>query len=226
MLRDQRPSDFLRYLASLNGEAGFDRLPSLSELSKELGVSVAGLREQMEVARALGLIEARPRTGIRRLPYSFFPAVQQSLAYALEIDRDHFRAFADLRNKIEAAYWREAARGLLDEDKHELRALVARAWEQLRGVPAHIPHSEHRQLHLLIYRRLDNPFVSGLLEAYWDAYEAVGMNVYADYAYLEQVWNYHQQMVDAICTGDFDQGFAALVAHKDLLFQKSQSDPG
>jgi DNA-binding FadR family transcriptional regulator len=37
-------------------------------MSKELGVSVALLREQLEVAKAIGLVEVRPRTGIRRLP--------------------------------------------------------------------------------------------------------------------------------------------------------------
>ena len=53
----------------------------------------------------------------------------------------------------------------------ELTALVEQAWEKLRGTPIHIPQYEHRQLHLSIYQRLDNPFVSGILEAYWDAYE-------------------------------------------------------
>jgi len=72
----------------------------------------------------------------------------------------------------------------------------------------------------LIYSRLDNPFVQGLLEAYWEIYEAVGLNLYADYNYLERVWTYHQQMVDAICAGDFESGYRALVEHKDLLYHR------
>ncbi len=52
-------SDFLNYLAETNREGeDCERLPSLQALSKQLGVSVSSLREQMEVARALGLIEA------------------------------------------------------------------------------------------------------------------------------------------------------------------------
>jgi hypothetical protein len=39
----------------------------------------------------------------------------------------------------------------------------------------------------------------GLLEAYWDAYEAVELNTYADYAYLQEVWRYHERIVEAIC---------------------------
>ena len=72
MLRD-RPSvdisEFLRYLAS-HPEAE-NGLPSLNKLSEDLGISLAALREQLEVARALGLVEVRPRTGTRRLPFSF-----------------------------------------------------------------------------------------------------------------------------------------------------------
>jgi DNA-binding GntR family transcriptional regulator len=65
--------------------------------------------------------------------------------------------------------------------------------------------------------------VYGLLEAYWEAYEAVGLDLYADYNYLRQVWNYHQTMVDAICEGDFQRGYQALVEHRDLLLHRPQS---
>src|SRR5512133_2307366 len=87
VLRDRSSTDlseFLHYLAT-HPEAE-NGLPSLIELSRELGISVAGLREQLEVARALGLVEVRPRTGIRRLPYTFLPAVRRSLDYAMSLE--------------------------------------------------------------------------------------------------------------------------------------------
>jgi DNA-binding FadR family transcriptional regulator len=186
MARKQLSSDFLDYLvASPAGEERSSRLPSLGELSQELQVSVSTLREQMEVARALGFVEARPRTGIRRLPYTFQPAVRESLSYAIALDQEYFHKFADLRRNVETCYWYQAV-GLLTRQDHEtLRALMARAWEQLRAAQIQIPHVEHRQLHLTIYSRLDNPFVTGILEAFWEAYEAVGLNLYADYSYLQ-----------------------------------------
>lgn len=223
MAKNPSTSEFIQYLASHWGDSpGSDQLPSLSELSKELGLSVACLREQLEVAKAIGLVEVRPRTGIRRLPYSFLPAVRQSLSYAISLDWAYFMAFADLRNHIEESYWKQAAQNLTLEDKEILQALVNQAWAKLNGQPIHIPHAEHRQLHLRIFGRLDNPFVQGLLEAYWEAYEAVGLNLYADYGYLQQVWSYHQRMVDAICMDDIEAGYSALVAHKDLLFHRPQ----
>jgi DNA-binding FadR family transcriptional regulator len=122
-----------------------------------------------------------------------------------------------LRNHIEASFWSEAVALLLPEDHARLQELVHSAWDKLRGDPIQIPHAEHRDLHLTIYSRLDNPFVRGVLEVYWEAYEAVGLSVYADYAYLREVWEFHQKMVDAIVEGNPEIGYQALVAHTDLL---------
>jgi DNA-binding FadR family transcriptional regulator len=213
-------SEFLRYLAV--HEEAQNKLPSLSELSRELGVSVASLREQLEVARALGLVEVRPRLGTRRRAYSFTPAVRQSLRYALALNDEHFRKYSELRNHVESAFWYEAVERLTSEDKAELRAIVARAWEKLRRTRIQVPHEEHRNLHLLVYSRLENPFVTGILEAYWDAYESVGLNVFTGgYDYLQEVWKYHEKMVEAICNGDFEVGYEALVKHTDLLYHRA-----
>jgi len=212
-------SEFLRYLAT--HEEVENGLPSLKNLSVELGVSLASLREQLEVARALGLVEIKPRLGMRRRDYSFTPAVRQSLGYALALNNEHFRKYAELRNHVESAFWHKAVQKLTNEDKQELQSLVERAWEKLRGTPVRVPHEEHRNLHLKIYSRLENPFVTGILEAYWEAYESVGLNVFAGgYEYLEEVWQYHQEMVEAICNGNFEAGYQALVRHTDLLYHR------
>lgn len=222
MLRERTSpniSEFFRYLAS-HPEAD-DKLPSLNELSRELDISLASLREQLEVARALGFVEVRQKTGTRRLKYSFTPAIRQSLGYALALNNDHFRKFAEMRNHLEAAYWHEAVKLLTAEDKQELDALVKRAWDKIRGTPVQVPHEEHRKLHLTIFNRLDNPFVIGVLEAYWEAYEGVGLNVFAGgYEYLQEVWRYHQVMVESICNNQFEVGYEALVKHTDLLYHR------
>ncbi len=222
MLKERIPpelSEFLRYLAT--HEEVEHGIPTLKNLSVKLGVSVASLREQLEVARALGLVEVRPRLGTKRRDYSFTPAVRQSLSYALALNDEHFSKYAELRNHVESAFWHQAVRKLTEQDKQELQNLVARAWEKLRGNPIQVPHEEHRNLHLKIYSRLENPFVTGILEAYWEAYESVGLNVFAGgYEYLEEVWHYHQDMVEAICNGNFEAGYQALVKHTDLLYHR------
>jgi DNA-binding FadR family transcriptional regulator len=108
--------------------------------SVKLGVSLASLREQLEVARALGLVEIKPRLGMKRRLYSFTPAVTQSLGYALALNNEHFRKYAELRNHVEAAFWYQAVQKLTDEDKQELQGLVARFPGEIAGTPIQVPH--------------------------------------------------------------------------------------
>ena len=216
MVTNLLESELLRFIAS-NAYAPGDRLPSLDEMSTRLGISVGKLREQLEVARALGVVEVRPKTGIRVLDYNFFPAVRQSLLFALAIDPAAFDTFSSLRRHVEASFWHEAVDLLEPDDVARLRGLIEQAHAKLNGHPIQIPHAEHRQLHLTIYSRLNNPFVQGLLEAYWEAYEAIELNLYADYAYLQQVWQYHETIVEAIAGEDFAAGYMALVEHARLL---------
>ena len=174
----------------------------------------------MEVARALGFVEVKPRTGIRRLPFDFSPAVRLSLNYAIERDRKFFDDFSDLRIHIEASYWQQAVQLLIAEDNEFLKELIQDAWKKLAGNPVRIPHREHRAFHLTIYRRLENPFVLGILESFWDAYESVGLNLYTDFEYLEKVWKYHQKMAESICSGDYEAGYQALIEHNELLYHR------
>ncbi len=212
-------SNFLKYLLHQAYKPG-DRLPSLTELSEHTGISVGKLREQMEVVRMLGLIEASPKRGIVRTEYEFLPAVRLSLLAALQIDRHYFDAFSNLRSHLELAYWDEAVLQLSSADKEELVGLVASAKQKLAQTRIQIPYHEHRVLHLAIFRRLNNPFVLGLLEAYWEAYEAAELNTYAEYSYLVRVWDYHEQIVKAICVGKYAEGKRLLWEHMQLLNER------
>ena len=218
----EQGSDLLRYLAE-RGHAAGERLPPLQDLATELGLSVGKLREQLEVARELALVEVRPKTGIRTLGYSFTPAVWASLRFALGLDPAHFEHFETLRNHVERSFFLEAVGLLQPEDKQHLQDLIARAWQRLRGEPVQIPHAEHRELHLTMYARLQNPFVRGVLEAYWEAYESVGLDVYADYSFLHEVWTYHEAIVAAILRGETEQARQLLIEHTALVVRRPRS---
>ena len=225
MITRKNKFDFLKYLASgfHNKRIEMERVPPLTKLSERMGVSIASLREQLGVARAFGFIEVRPRTGIRRLPYSFAPAVHASLSYAISLDRGYFDDFSDLRRHLEANYWFEAVERLTEDDKELLNDLVDRAWKKLEDQPVQLPHNEHRELHLIIFGRLENPFVKGILEAYWDAYEEVGLSRYTELEYLKNVWHYHREIVEAICSGDYVKGHQMLMDHMKMIRRLNQN---
>lgn len=211
-------SDLLNYIVRQDLKPG-DRLPSITQLQDEahLGLSTSKVREQLEVARALGLVEVRSKTGTRLKDYSFTPAVRLSLFYALASDPRHFYAFSEVRTHIESAFWVEACATMTDDDHEVMWQCVTQAREMLNGQWIRIPNAEHRRFHLTVFRRLDNAFVSGLLEAYWDAYEAAQLNTYADYSYLQQVWDYHERIISLISAGDFEAARESFMQHTRLL---------
>jgi len=212
-------SPFLQYLASKKNKEGC-RLPSLTELSKETNTSISILREQLEVARAFGFVEVKPKTGIRKNTYRFTPAVTASLGYAVREDRNLFDLYADLRKHIESAYFEEAAALLTKEDVDSLYNLVETARNKFKNKPVEIPFHEHRDFHLLMYSRLNNVFVTGLLEAYWQMYEDAGLNRYTDMDYQIRVWDYHEKIVETIQNGAFSNSKKTLLEHMFLINQR------
>jgi DNA-binding FadR family transcriptional regulator len=209
-------SQFLRYLVDKEVAVG-ERLPSLTEIGAELNMSVGKLREQLEVARSLGVVSVRPRVGIQREPFDFSQSLLNGVLFSLATQEGEFEQFSQLRQVVEEGFWDTAVVRLTPEDKAELRALVNKAWAKLRGQPIHVPNAEHRALHLGIFKRLDNPYVQGILATYWDAYDASELTRFVGYSYWIDVWTYHERIVDALCNNDFALGRQLLVEHFSLL---------
>ncbi|MCP5096758.1 MAG: FadR family transcriptional regulator [Chloroflexi bacterium] len=209
-------SNFLNYLVEKEISPG-EKLPSLNEIGDELGISVGKLREQLEVARNLGLVSVRPRVGIHRQQFSVAPALLQTVLFGLATDEATFEQYGRLRRAVETSFWHDAVRLLTPEDKETLKAIVAKAWSKLRGQPVHVPNREHRQLHLLIFHRLENPFVQGIISTYWEAYEASELTRFVTYQYWIDVWTYHERIVEALCQNDFELGRKLLTEHFEFL---------
>lgn len=218
MSRIDLGSDLLNYIINEGFESG-DRLPTINELKAQdkLGISTSKVREQLEVARVLGMVEVRSKIGTRLQEYSFTPPVRLSLLFAIAQNPQNFEHFSDVRNHIETAFWHEACETLTDDDRALMQDCVLKAREKLNAKWINIPHEEHRRFHLTMFLRLNNPFVVGLLEAYWDAYDAVKLNHFADYDYLQAVWDYHARIIDLICAGDYEAAKIAYIEHTQLI---------
>ncbi|MCY3936297.1 MAG: FCD domain-containing protein [Chloroflexi bacterium] len=211
-------SELLNYLAETSLQPG-DRLPTIHELTDEnqLGISTSKVREQLSIARALGLVEVKTKNGMQLLPFDFKPAVLLTLLYALARDESYFDHFAALRVQLELAFWPDACARLGASHFAAMRDCVAAANAMLRTEPIRIPNREHRQFHLIMFRDLGNPFVIGLLEAYWEAYELVQRNRYRDYDYLRRVWDYHEQILEELEQGAVEAARDLFIEHTRLL---------
>ncbi len=211
-------SPFLTYLVQ-NGVLSGDRLPTLAEISHEMGVSIGKLREEVGLARAWGLVSLRPRVGMQREPFDFAAIMLPAVLFGLSTGDITFQQLSQLRRGLETSLWQDAVQSLLPEDLRQLRALVAAAQAKLQAAQVEIPFAEHRDLHLTIFSRLQNPLVTGLLSVYWEAYQASEITRYNSYYYWVEVWSYHDAIVSALENQAFDQGRALLIEHFNLLPQ-------
>jgi DNA-binding FadR family transcriptional regulator len=217
-------SEFLIYLAAIP-ESADQRIPPLTELSVQLGISVATLREQLEIARMLGVVEVKPKAGIKKLPYNFKSTLLTSLAYAVEADVLSFEKLSDYRKHLEASYFLEAAPLLTSQDIERLSGIVRTAQSKISHTPGQIPAAEHREFHLLMYKKLENPYVTGMLEAYWEIYRIAGLDVYSDLNYAERVWKYHEKIIEQIKTGNYSEALKFLLEHMELVNQRVKVQP-
>ncbi len=209
-------SDILDFILANHYKPG-DKLPTIQAIGTALDISVAKARESLEVARVMGVVEVKPGRGTRVAPYRFAPVATMSALYAIGQGEASFKHLRETRKALEIQFWNEAVTLLTADDIELLHKLVTCAEEKLGFAPIHVPAAEHRAFHLTIYKHLDNPFVYGIFEAFWNAYEAHGMNLYRDLDYHRTVWQYHSRMVGALENGQFDEGRRLLVEHMNLL---------
>lgn len=221
---DPNLSELLSYLATLSDEDD-QRIPPLNILSKQLGISVATLREQLTEARSLGIVEVKPKAGIRKLPYDFSAALKPGLHYAILGGCLSYEQFSDLRKHLEIAYFIEAAQTLDTRTIDRLDQLVKEAQLIIQRNPGMVPAKEHREFHTLIYKHLENQYLDGILDAFWEVYHLSGMEVYPDYTYVERVWQYHERIVDQLRNRNYASGLSLLIEHMDLLNQREKTIP-
>ena len=217
-------SELLKYFSDKSTK-GDIQLPSLPALSKKLKISIASLREQLEVARVLGFVDVKPRTGIRLLPYSFTPSLLLSMSYALSISNNFFDQFRDLRNHLEFAYFLESVGRLSKNEIERLVRIVDNAERKIISVPPQLPHLEHREFHALLFSKVENVFAQSIFEVYWDVYEFQGFAVINDVDYLNRVWHYHHLVLQGIQSGNFNHAMDVFLQHKELMIRSNKYIP-
>jgi DNA-binding FadR family transcriptional regulator len=218
-----KQSAFIEYLLTLTKESK-NTIPPIKQIGQELGLSTPCVREQIELARNLGLIKVQPRKGISILPYDFSPAVVKSLYYAINLKIGYFHQYSLLRNQLEKSFFIESAKLLDNSDIFAIQSIVKSAVNKLNGNQIQIPHQEHRSYHLRIYSKLENIFVKGLLKSYWDMYELVGLDRFTDLSYLKRVWDYHGQIIMMISNGEYEKAYQLLEEHIDLIYEREDSN--
>lgn len=212
----------LSYLAATAREG--KSIPSIAELGKDLGLSNSAVREQLEVARQLQLVEIKTKTGIQVSNFSITPAICLASKYGIEVNPELIWDLLSVRQHLELCYWQEAVVSLSKEDVNHLGKIVESALVKINRRPIVVPVDEHRNFHLSIYRPLKNAFLIGILEAYWELFHESEIRFYSDQESLEAVWDYHKKIYQAIASKQYQVGYQALITHFDIVRTNSKAE--
>jgi len=201
-------ASLLNYLAEASKNN--QDIPSIAELSQILGVSIASVREQLEVARKLGFVDVKPRTGIQRRPFSLVPLIRLGMNYGIQSEAHLLNDYSELRRHLELSYWDKAFSVLKNDQMDYMQFLVDIAFRKLQRKPAIIPTEEKSEFHLTLYRPLGNQVLISILEAAWDLEEANGGKIHEDLDDMLSSWSVRQVIVDALRERDKTKGKNAL----------------
>jgi GntR family galactonate operon transcriptional repressor len=162
----------LRIMQPRDNDSG-NMLPTEMELSQELNVSRNVVREAVKVLASKGLVEVRPKTGMRIRPRSNWNLFDPDLlAWTFEVgpDEKFFRDLYDLRSIIEPAAAARAALRATDDEITELQEWYRQMEMATENRDAHI--QADAKFHATIIAACHNELLQQINSTYWIALES------------------------------------------------------
>ncbi len=191
-----------------------DLMPSETELMRTLGISRGSLREAMKALQTLGVIETRHGHGTYVGRFSLDHLVD-GLTFRIRSERDQslhaVRELLELREILESSLVARVARRLSDDDFLTLNDLVSQM--EARGARGEMFSYEDRAFHRALYRPLNNTLVVQLLEAFWDIFYVVRVELPGTAPHPELTARHHRQILEALMAGDAVAASTAMTEH-------------
>ncbi|MFF0268697.1 FadR/GntR family transcriptional regulator [Kribbella sp. NPDC004536] len=182
-------------------------LPPESVLMADFSVSRNSVRESLKALQALGIVEIRHGYGTF-VGSASSSALQPWLLFRTRSgsSTERLRELLEIREILETELTRRAA-GL---DDAALREKLLGCVERMRGGGADAPAAD-REFHEHICDSAGVPLARELVGLFWDVYRAVDLEAVAVPASETAVL--HQQVVDAIASGDAERAEEAVHLH-------------
>ncbi|MET7603365.1 FadR/GntR family transcriptional regulator [Streptomyces avermitilis] len=189
-------------------------LPTEPELMELLGASRNSVREALKALQAMGIVEIRHGFGTYVGPMSMAPMIE---GLAFRTVAGHYRGedsllqLLELREAVETGLISRLAGRLAPHDLVELDGLVDRMEkEAAEGVGL---AETDRAFHATLYRGLGNVLLSEVLEAFWDAFHRVRIDLVDVPQDPRVTCRQHREILDAVRSGDSIRAEEAIREH-------------
>lgn len=191
-----------------------DRLPSERELADSFRVSRTVVREAVKVLEAQGVLETTTGSGVYvRLPDS--SVVSRSLQTFIQLSgqTDIDLRLAEIRRVLEVEIAALAAERARPAQRAGLERLCREMRQQSQA--AQVLAELDFKFHLLLAESTQNPLFSVLLTPLIEQLRGHFLHVWAGYGTrpLEQVFEQHEAMVEAIQNGDPARARQMMIQH-------------
>ncbi|RAR53340.1 DNA-binding FadR family transcriptional regulator [Paraburkholderia unamae] len=199
-----------------------DALPSEGQLAQDLGMSRPSLREAMKSLESLGVVESRHGEGIYVKAFSF-DSIIDNLPYAFIAEGHSLRELLQVRAAIEIGAVPEIHARIPAADVARLRVL---AQQMLARAEAHELYEEQdREFHATLHQCLDNPFLSRLIDLFWQVFRRLNHSTgQPEHWLIEATARDHIDIVDRLEAGDLGGLVKAYRKHFDTIFARMDAE--
>ena len=172
-LHDQVVRAIALRILVINRDSEDPILPTEMELSLELNVSRNVVREAAKVLASKGLIEIRPKTGMRirnHSDWNLFDTDMLNWQFEVGPDEKFFRDLYDLRSVVEPAAAERAALRATSEEIVELEKWYLQMELAVDNLDEHT--AADTQFHATIIAACHNEFLKQINKTYWVALQS------------------------------------------------------
>ncbi|MCB1907421.1 MAG: GntR family transcriptional regulator [Rhodocyclaceae bacterium] len=156
------------------------------QLAKELGVSRQPVQQALLLLRNQGVLQDAPGRGLQ----------------VAALDLGYVRNMYDMRAVIEGLACRRAAEVNADAARAKGPALIRAGRKAVENGSVKNMIAADRAFHGLIYTLSENPLVEPILETQWTNTQRIMGEVLLRDDQPRNVWNQHEEILDAIAAGD------------------------
>jgi len=198
------------YIIEHDLKAG-DPLPPETELASQLQISRNSVREAIKGLEALGIIEARPGTGLFVRDFSF-DSIINNLAYGMLFDLKHLMDVLEVRCQLEIGMVEKVVEKATPEQIEQLREILA----QLKAEAERGEYSaeDDRAFHRHLYVNINNLLLWKILDIFWEVQrQAIHYAAMPGPADPMDTYRVHVPIVDALEQRDAEAMRAAITRH-------------
>jgi DNA-binding FadR family transcriptional regulator len=189
-----------------------DALPPETELAQQLNISRNSVREAVKSLEALGILEARPGSGLFVREFSFDP-ILDNLAFGLRFDAKQLSDILEVRYHIEYGMVERVIQAVTLDQFQRLRNLL----RQMEAIAAEGSYSADldQDFHRCLYENVDNSVLLKILDIFWAIYrEAQERVLMPEPADPLDTYQRHVDILRALEAGDVSGMQAAVRAHR------------